>query len=82
MIDQRKLKIFMKNHKIKDKYQNKNIEYNLNKIMINLGDKILMIIKRLMVKKKMIRLKRVLLMVQKILWKDILVQILILFNKY
>ena len=36
------MKILMKNHKIRDKYWNKNIEYNQNKIMKNLGDKILM----------------------------------------
>lgn len=64
-IGQNKLKIFMKNHKIKDKYQNKNIEFNQNKIMISLGGKILMIIKNQVLKKMKIRLKRVQLMQQK-----------------
>ena len=42
MINLNNMKILMKNHKIRDKYWNKNIEYNQNKIMKNLGDKILM----------------------------------------
>ena len=74
------MKIIMKNHKIRDKYWNKNIEFSQDKIMINPGDKILMIIKRLIINKKIKQRNH--LQIQKIYWKNIQDLIHHLYNKY